>query len=171
MKTLQPRKCLAMNFLPIPRFVALVLALPPMPIYLGFRKNFCYGTGNLGSACIMFKISWNLSKLMNLPVIVIKYVLSSTPSSSLLQISRNLLFVSPVNWRILNAVCQKFTNQWRLVKIEKELCLGMPMKLAILFLLINMLSTHQANCFQFMREKHLTINFMVVHSFMMRLLV
>ncbi len=40
MKTLQPRKRLTMNSLPIPRFVAPVLVLPPMPIYLDLRKNF-----------------------------------------------------------------------------------------------------------------------------------
>ena len=45
------------------------------------------------------------------------------------------------------------------------------MKLAILFLLINMLSTHQAGCFLVMEDKHHIISFMVVHSFMMRLLV
>ncbi len=45
------------------------------------------------------------------------------------------------------------------------------MKLVILFLLINMLSTRQADCFQVMEEKSHTISFMVVHSFMMRLLV
>ncbi len=47
----------------------------------------------------------------------------------------------------------------------------MSMKLAVLFLLIDMLSTHQAICFQVMEEKHLTLSFMVVHSFMMLLLV
>ncbi len=40
------------------------------------------------------------------------------------------------------------------LKIKRELCLGMLMKLVILFLLINMLSTHQAICFQIMGEKH-----------------
>ncbi len=45
------------------------------------------------------------------------------------------------------------------------------MKLEILSLLINTLSTHQADCSQVMEEKRHTISFMVVHSFMMRLLV
>ncbi len=41
----------------------------------------------------------------------------------------------------------------------------MLMKLTILSLLINMLSTHQADCFQVMEERHHTINFIVVHFF------
>ncbi len=44
MKPLQPKKCLTMNSPPTPRFVALVLIQPPVPIYLDFRKNFFYGT-------------------------------------------------------------------------------------------------------------------------------
>ncbi len=76
-----------------------------------------------------------------------------------------------ITWLVLNAVCLKLTNQLRLVKIERELCLGMLMELVILSLFINMLSTHQADCFQVMEEKHHTISFMVVHSFMMQLLV
>ncbi len=68
-------------------------------------------------------------------------------------------------------MCLKLTNQWRLDKIKQELCLGMPMKLAILFLLINMLSTHQANCFWVMEERQHTISFMMVHCFMMQILV
>ncbi len=97
MNPLQPKKCSTMNFLPIPRFVALVLVIPSMPIYLDLRKNFCYGTGNLGSACIEFRNSCDLSKLMNPLAIVMKCLLSSTPSSNLLQISRHLIYVTPVN--------------------------------------------------------------------------
>ncbi len=106
MKPLQPKKCLTMNFLPIPTFVALVLGLPPMPIYLDLRKNSCYGTGNLGSrsSCIP-------SRLMNPLAFAMKCLLSSLPSSNLLQISSHLLFVSPVNWLVLNVVCPKLTNQ------------------------------------------------------------
>ncbi len=47
----------------------------------------------------------------------------------------------------------------------------MPMKLAILSLLTNVLSTHQANYYQVMEDKRHTINFMVAHCFMMQLLV
>ncbi len=111
MKSLQPTKCLTMNSLPIPRFVALVLVLPPIPIYLDLRKNFFYGTGNLGSACIGFKNSCKLSKLMNLLVFIMKCFLSSPLSSNLLQISRHLHFFSPVNWLVLSARCLKLTNQ------------------------------------------------------------
>ncbi len=39
---------------------------------------------------------------MNPLVFAMKCLLSSLPSSSLLQISRHLLFVSPVNWLVLN---------------------------------------------------------------------
>ncbi len=112
-----------------------------------------------------------LSRLMNSLAFVIKCLLSIPPSSNLLQISRHLLFVSPVNWLALNAMCPKLTDQWSLDKIEREHCLKMPMKVVILSLLINVLSAHQADCFQVMEERHHTTSFMVVHCFMMRLLV
>ncbi len=102
---------LTMNFLPIPRFVALVLVLLPMSIYLDFRTNFWYDTGNLGSACIGFKNLCDLLKLMNPLMSVMKCLLSSQPLSNLLQISRYPRFVSPVNWLVLNAKCLKLTNQ------------------------------------------------------------
>ncbi len=160
-----------MSSLPIPRSAALALVLHPMPIYLDLRKDFCYDNGNLGSAWIVFKNSCILSKIMNPLVFVMKYLLFSPPSSNLLQFSRNLLFVSHVNWLVLNTKFLKSTNQWRLNKIEKELQLEMPTKMVILFLLIYMLSTLPANCFQVMEEKHLTISFMVVHCSMTRLQV
>ncbi len=47
----------------------------------------------------------------------------------------------------------------------------MPMKLVILCLLINMLSTHQTDCFPVIAEKRHTINIMVAHCFMMLILV
>ncbi len=111
MKILLARKYLFMNSLPIPRFVPPVLVLPPMPIYLDLRMNFCYGTGNLGSACIGSRSSCILSRLINPLVFAMKCLLSSLPSSSLLQISRHHLIVSHVDWLVLNAVCLKLTDQ------------------------------------------------------------
>ncbi len=111
MKTLQPRKRLTMNFLPIPRFVALVLVLLPLPMYLDLRKNIYYGTRNLGSACNGSRSLCLLSRLINPLAFATKCLLLSHPYSSLPQISRYLFFVSPVNWRILNAMCLKLTNQ------------------------------------------------------------
>ncbi len=43
-----------------------LIGIGPMPIYLDLKKNFSYGTGSLGSACIVFENSCNPSKLMNL---------------------------------------------------------------------------------------------------------
>ncbi len=63
MKTLQPKKRLTINFLPIPRFVTLVLVLSPIPIYLDLRKTSVLAMETWDqhvsdSGC-------NLSKLMN----------------------------------------------------------------------------------------------------------
>ncbi len=69
------------------------------------RKNFFYGTGSLVLACIGFKNLCNLSKLMILLMFVMICLLSSPLSSSLLQISRHLHFVSPVNWLVSSAKC------------------------------------------------------------------
>ncbi len=151
--------------------VALALVLPPMTIYMDLRKNFCYGIGSLVSACIRFKYLYNLSKLMNFLVFVMKYLLSSHLFSSLLQISRHLHFFSPVNWCALNVKCLKSTTQPKLDKIKREFCLKKPMKLVNLSLPISMLSTHQTDCFQVMAEKHHAINSLVVHCFMMQLLI
>ncbi len=46
------------NYLLIQRSAALVLILPSMSIYLDLRKNFCYGTGNLGSAWYVFETGY-----------------------------------------------------------------------------------------------------------------
>ncbi len=80
-----PKKPLTMNSLPNPKFTALVIVLPPMLIYLDLKKNFSCGTGSLGSACIRYKSSCNLSKLMNPLAFVMKCLLPSSLFSSLLK--------------------------------------------------------------------------------------
>ncbi len=143
-----------------------------MQTSLDLRKNFCYGTGSLVSVFIPSKSFWNLLQLMNFLVFVMKYHLSSHPSSSPLQMSsRHLLFVSPVYWLALNNACLKSTNQLRLNKMERGLSLEMPMKLVILSLLINMMSIDQADWFWDIAKKCHIVNFMVVYCFMMLLLV
>ncbi len=81
----------------------------------------------------------------------------------------NTIFKSATNLKIppLCQSCQLVrSNQPRLDKIERGLCVKMPMKLVILCLLINVMSKHQANCFQVMAAQRHTINSMVWHFFM-----
>ncbi len=113
----------------------------------------------------------DLLKLMNLQASVMKYRLSSHLSSSLLQISRHLLFANPVSLVILSPMCLKSINQPRLNKVKKELCLKTLMKMVILSLQTILLSTLHANCYQVMTQRRHIFNFMVAHSFMMLLLV
>ncbi len=112
MKTLQPRKHLTMNSLHIPRFVVPVLVLPPMPIYLDLRKNFCYGTGNLGSACIRSRRSCILSRLMNPLVFAMKCLLSSHP-----------IFTSTPNLKTppLCQSCQLARSKHRVPKVNQPM--------------------------------------------------
>ncbi len=107
---LLPKKSLIMNSLPNPRSAALALVLPPMPIYLDLRTNYFHGTGCLRSAYIESKNSCELSKLMKLLVFVMKWLLSSLVSSSLLPVSRQLHFVNPVIWHVLSTIHLKPTN-------------------------------------------------------------
>ncbi len=85
------KKLLIMTFLPIQRSAALVLVLPSRPIYLDLRKNLSCGTGSLGSACIEFKNSSNLLKLVILLKLVMKCLLFLLLFSSLLQTSKHLI--------------------------------------------------------------------------------
>ncbi len=100
-----------------------------------------------------------------------KCLLSSFLFSSQLQISTHLLFVRTVNLHILNAMCLKSSNQPRLSKIKWVFFASDMYEAGDLALLINMLSTNQADCFQVMAKKCHTINSMVAHCFMMLLLI
>ncbi len=93
------------------------------------------------------------------------------PVSSLLKISRHLLFVHPINWLALSTMCLKSINWLNLNWINKVLSLKMPPKLAILSQLTNMLSTIQTNCYWVTGKNSPTINFVVEWFFVMLLLV
>ncbi len=70
---------------------------------------------------------------MNLLALVMTCIISSLLISSLIQISRHLLFVNHVNWQALSTVYLKLINQLRLNKIKRLLCLEMHIKLVIVF--------------------------------------
>ncbi len=82
--------------------------------------DFSYGSGSLESACIICKTTCNQLKLINPPVFVTKYLLSSLLFSCPLQISRHLLVANLVNWLILNTVCLEPTTWPRLVMIKRD---------------------------------------------------
>ncbi len=103
---LLPKKPLTKNFLPILRSPVLVSNVK----LSGLQKELLLWHWKLGISmyCIQKLIR---PVLMNLLVFAMKCLLSSPPSSSPLQISRQLLFVSHVNWCTLFAICLKSTNQ------------------------------------------------------------
>ncbi len=123
---------LTMNSQPTPISAALVSVVPPMPIYLDIRKNSpmhwhwklvisMYGIQELVQPMIP----------MNPLIFVMKFLLTTLLYSSPLQISRHLLFVNPVKWLVLSTVCRNPTTQPGFNKIKQELCLEMPINLAI----------------------------------------
>ncbi len=69
---------------------------------------------------------------INLLVFVMKCLLSSLLFSSLSLISRHLCFVNPLSWLTLSNVCLMSINKIQLNWTNKENCLEMPTKLAIL---------------------------------------
>ncbi len=85
--------------------------------------------------------------------------------------SRYLLLVNPVNLLALGTVSKKSNHQQRLHKNNQEFCLEIPMKLANVIILNNVLSMQQADYYWVMAKKSPTINFMVIQFFMMLLLV
>ncbi len=56
-------------------------------------------------------------------------------------------------------------------QIKQQLCLEVPIELAVLSLLTNMLSALQADCYQVMAESSLIVSFMVAQFFLMLLMV
>ncbi len=102
--------------------------------------------------------------------IITKWLLSTLLFSSLLQITRHLLFANPFNWDTLMVMCQKSCNQPRLNKTKWKLCWRCLQSL-ILSLLTTMLSTPQADYYWDTTKNCPTINLMVVHCFIMLLLV
>lgn len=60
-------------------FAIIAVALPPVPIYLDFRKIFYYGMGSVGYACIISKSSYKLSMLKDLLAFGMKNLQSHHP--------------------------------------------------------------------------------------------
>ncbi len=99
--------------------------------------------------------------MQHIKVFVMKFLLSSPLFSSLLQISRHLLFARPVNWLFLKAMRLKSTN-WPKPRCLQcwQFCLCWPI-----------CCQHSRQIFLSMDKNSSTIDFMVGQFFMILLLV